>query len=79
MAMDDESELIRCVREWHRQVQRIGERAALHAVVAALVAESASAATIVALKAELDRVEEQRDHARDDRSPPPQSRGNAAG
>ncbi|MCZ4095642.1 MULTISPECIES: hypothetical protein [Streptomyces] len=65
----DDSELIRPVREWHRLVPGMGARAALDALVTALAGESASAATAVGLKAQLDLIEEQRDHARGDRSP----------
>ncbi|MDJ0375548.1 hypothetical protein QMK19_39690 [Streptomyces sp. H10-C2] len=67
--MDDDSELIRLVREWHCLVPRMGAGAAFNALVTALADESASAATIVGLKAQFDLIEEQRDHARDDRSP----------
>ncbi|MCZ4098075.1 hypothetical protein [Streptomyces sp. H39-C1] len=66
--MSDESELTRAVREWHRQVPVIGAGAALNAFITALAKEAASAGTIIALKAELDLIEEQR---RRQQEPPP--------
>ncbi|MCM2419091.1 hypothetical protein [Streptomyces sp. RKAG293] len=69
MSKDDERAVIRLVQEWHCLIPRMGAGAALNALVTALAAESASAATIVGLKAQLDLIEEERDHARIDRSP----------